>query len=90
MSEPASSVARARLCLVLAAVMWSSGSVFTRVLGQPTSLGLHEPALSPLQLAFFRGLFGGLGLALLVRRRDVKFHPLMGGMVVTFAVMSGL
>jgi DME family drug/metabolite transporter len=90
MAPDSPSVARARLCLVLAAVLWSSGSVFTRVLGQPTPLGLHEPALTPLQLAFFRGLFGGLGLALVVRRRDVKFHPLMGGMVITFAVMSGL
>ena len=33
---------------------------------------------------------GGLAMALLVRRGDMKFRPLMGGMVVTFAVMSGL
>ena len=84
------SVTRARAGLVVAAVLWSSGSAFTRILREPTALALHEPGLSPLQMAFFRGLFGGLALALLVRRADVKFHPLMVGMVAIFAVMSGL
>lgn len=84
------SVASARLCLVLAAVLWSTGSLFMRVLREPTALALHDPAPTPLQIAFFRGLFGGLAMAVLVRRADVTFRPRMGGMVLTFAVMTGL
>src|SRR5215211_1002811 len=54
------SVARARRCLVLAALLWSLGSVFMRVLREPLGLGLDQPSLTPLQIAFYRGLFGGL------------------------------
>jgi len=84
------SVAGARACLVLAAVLWSLGSIFMRVLGEPLGLGLDEPRLTPLQIAFYRGLIGGLVVLSLVRRADVTFRPLMLGMMVTFAVMSGL
>jgi drug/metabolite transporter (DMT)-like permease len=80
----------ARALLALAAVLWSLGSVFMRLLREPLGLGLEAPPLSPLQIAFYRGLFGGLALLALVRRRHVTFHPLMPVMVVTFTVMSGL
>jgi drug/metabolite transporter (DMT)-like permease len=89
-SPPVPSVAQARVCLVLAAVLWSLGSLFMRFLREPTALALHDPELSPLLIAFYRGLFGGLVMLLLVRRRDVRFRPVMGGMVLTFAAMSGL
>jgi len=85
-----SAVTSARACLVLAAVLWSLGSLFVRFLREPTALGLHDPPLTPLQIAFFRGLFGGVVLLGLVRRIDVTFRPLMGGMVLTFTVMCGL
>lgn len=90
------SPAQARLCLVLAAVLWSSGSFFIRFLREPSgfaaslNLTLHEPNLTPLQVAFYRGLFGGLGMLLLVRRTDVHFDRRMIGMVLIFAAMSGL
>lgn len=80
----------ARLLLVLAAVLWSAGSFFMRVLGEPTAFGLHEPKLSPVQIAFWRGLFAGLILVPLVRPKDVRFRLPMVGMVACFAVMSGL
>jgi DME family drug/metabolite transporter len=83
-------VLRARLCLVLAAVLWSLGSVFMRLLGEPLGLGLDSPRLSPLQIAFFRGLFGGLVMLAAVRRAEMRFRPLMLGMVLAFTVMSGL
>ncbi|MFO0801338.1 MAG: DMT family transporter [Gemmataceae bacterium] len=83
-------VTSARLLLVLAAVLWSLGSLFVRFLREPTALGLHDPPLTPLQIAFFRGLFGGAALLTLVRRIDVTFRPLMGAMVLTFTVMCGL
>jgi drug/metabolite transporter (DMT)-like permease len=90
MSGGVPSVAGARACLVIAAVLWSLGSVFMRLLGEPLGLGLDEPRLTPLQIAFYRGLIGGLVVLSLVRRGDVTFRPMMLGMMVTFAVMSGL
>jgi drug/metabolite transporter (DMT)-like permease len=75
---------------VLAAVLWSLGSVFMRILREPLGLGLHEPLLSPLQIAFFRGLFGGMVMLALVRRSEMKFHPRMLVMVVVFTIMTGL
>lgn len=90
MSAGTTSVARARACLVLAAVLWSLGSVFMRLLREPLGLGLHEPTLTPLQIAFYRGLFGGLVVLAMVRRAEMTFRPLMGGMVIAFTVMSGL
>jgi drug/metabolite transporter (DMT)-like permease len=90
MAPVPSSVIAARASLVLAAVLWSLGSAFMRVLREPLGLGLHEPALSPLQIAFYRGLFGGLVMLALVRRAEMKFRPLMAGMVIAFTVMSGL
>jgi drug/metabolite transporter (DMT)-like permease len=84
------SAARARAFLVLAAVLWSTGSLFMRLLREPTGLGLDRPALDPLQIAFFRGLFAGLVLIPLVRPRDARLSPAMLGMVACFGVMSGL
>lgn len=81
---------QARLWLVLAAVLWSSGSAFMRVLSAPLGLGLDSPILSPLQIAFFRGLFGGFLLLAIVRRDEIAFRPLMFGMVLAFSAMSGL
>ena len=49
MPDSSPAVTRARLCLILAAILWSSGSVFTRILREPTTLGLNEPALTPLE-----------------------------------------
>lgn len=90
MSPATASAFSARLQLVLAAVFWSLGSLFMRLLREPTQLGLDAPALTPLQIAFYRGLFGGLVMLLLVRRRSVRFRPIMAGMVLTFTLMSGL
>src|SRR5436190_2029677 len=84
------SLAAARACLIVAAVLWSLGSVFMRLLREPLGLGLHEPALTPLQIAFYRGLFGGLLMLAMVRRAELTFRPAMVGMVVAFTVMSGL
>lgn len=76
--------------LVLAAVLWSLGSVFMRLLREPLGLGLDEPTLSPLQIAFFRGLFGGLFLLAVVRRSEMTVRAPMLGMVLAFSVMSGM
>lgn len=90
MSGSVPSVAAARACLVLAAVLWSLGSLFMRLVQQPALIGWSEPGLAPLPIAFFRALFAGLVMVPLLRRADVRFDPRMGLMVVTFAVMSGV
>jgi drug/metabolite transporter, DME family len=84
------SLSHGRLCIVLAAVFWSLSGFFARLLQVPTPLGVHEPALSPLQMAFFRALFAGAFLLPMIRPRDVRFRPLMGLMVPTFAAMNAL
>ena len=75
---------------MLAAVLWSLGSLLMRLVQRPRLLGWDEPGLQPLQIAFYRALFAGLVMVPLLRRSDLVFRPLMGAMVVTFAVMSGL
>ena len=84
---PSGSPTVARLMVVLAAVLWSAGS-FMKVFNNPTPLGLHEPELKAIPIAFWRGLFAGLALVPLVRFQYVRFRPIMFGMVACFAVMS--
>jgi drug/metabolite transporter (DMT)-like permease len=86
----APSLAGARLCLVAAAVLWSTSSGFVRLLRDPSALGLDDPALTPVQVAVFRGLFAGLAMLPFVRRSDVVVKPLMVGCVACFGLMSGL
>jgi drug/metabolite transporter (DMT)-like permease len=64
--------------------------LLTRLLQKDTILGVHEPALSPLQIAFYRALFAGLVFVPLLRRRDLTFRPTMLAMVACFAVMNAL
>ena len=89
-SRPAPSVAGGRLCIAAAAVLWSLSGFFTRLLQTPSPLGLNDPPLFPLQIAFFRALFAGLFLVPMVRRRDLTFRPLMPVMVGLFAAMNAL
>lgn len=90
MGTVAPNLTSARLLLVLAAVLWSSSSAFIRILREPTPLDLHSPLLTPLQIAFFRGIFAGAVLIPLLRRADLRFRPAMAAMVLCFGVMSGL
>jgi DME family drug/metabolite transporter len=91
------SLAQGRLCIVLAAVLWSTSGAFGKWLTQPTALGVHEPPLDPLlyagyawpvQIAFYRVLFAGLVLLPTVRRIDLGFRPLMLAMAACFALMN--
>jgi drug/metabolite transporter, DME family len=96
LATPAERVARmsplagARLMLVTAAVLWSTSSIFIRLLQRDTSLALHQPSLSPLQIGFFRSLFAGLVVLLLVHPRQVRFRWPMAGMALCFGIMTGL
>jgi drug/metabolite transporter (DMT)-like permease len=79
-----------RLCLVLAAVLWSTSGAFTKLLTKDTGWGLDAPALHPLQIACGRALFAGLSLLPLLRRRDLSFRPAMIGTALCFATMNAL
>lgn len=76
--------------VVTAAVLWSSSTVFMRLLQQPSPLCLESPAISPLQIAFYRSFFAGLCVLALMRPRHVTFKPLMGAMLVAFGIMTAL
>src|SRR6478609_8332320 len=89
-SLSARATANGRWLIVAAAVLWSLSGLFTRILQRPTSLGLHEPALTAFQLAFFRAFFAGLVLVPLIRRSEIRFRPLMPFMVASFASMNAL
>lgn len=86
----APSVAHGRWCILLASVLWSISGGLTRLLQHPSTLQVHEPSLTPIQLAFFRALFAGLFMLLLVRRSGISFKPLMPVMVGCFAIMNAL
>ncbi len=82
-------VLRARLCLILAALGWSTGSFFLRGMDSP-HLGVNEPHLGPILIAFYRALFAALCLLPLLRRSMIRFKPLMAFMIVCFATMNAL
>src|SRR6516162_4657595 len=50
------SPAHGRLCVVLAALLWSTSGAFPKLLREATPLGLNQPEVKPLQIAFFRVL----------------------------------
>jgi drug/metabolite transporter (DMT)-like permease len=89
-TPPPLPLAQARLCIVLAALLWSTSGAFTRLLLVDTALGVNYPPLLPQRLAFGRVLFAGLVLLPLLRRGDVSFHPMMLATAVSFAVMNAL
>ncbi|MFN4260589.1 MAG: DMT family transporter [Gemmataceae bacterium] len=79
-----------RVCIALAALLWSTSGAFTKMLTTDTGLGLDLPPVPALAIAFYRVLFAGLVLVPLMRRRDVSFRPLMLVMAASFAVMNVL
>jgi drug/metabolite transporter (DMT)-like permease len=83
-------VAQCRLCIVLAAVLWSTSGVFTNLLTQPTALGVNEPPVPARVIACCRVFFAGLLLVPLLRRRDFAFRPMMLVTGLCFALMNVL
>jgi len=91
------SLAHGRLCIVLAAVLWSTSGGFTKLFTEPTALGLNEPEIAPyqfgghafpVQIAFYRVLFAALVLAPTLRRRDFSWRGLMVVSAFSFAIMN--
>lgn len=99
MGETAPNAIRGRLCIALAAVLWSLSGAFTKILTKPTAFHLDEPPLEmltigdlrfPVQIACYRMLFAGLALSLTVRRRDIVFRPTMLAMLLCFTAMNAV
>src|SRR5690242_21615679 len=90
MSAPPSSPGQARLCILFAALLWSTSGAFTKILRENTAFGLNEPAVGPLSIAFWRVLFAAAVLLPLVRRRDLSFRPALWLTGLAFAVMNAL
>jgi drug/metabolite transporter (DMT)-like permease len=86
--ETKTSLAGARFCAVAAAVLWSTGGAFAKLLREDTGLGLNLPQLHPLQIAAGRVLCAGAVLLVMVRRRDVSFRPMMAVTALSFAAMN--
>lgn len=85
---PAASPVAGRLCIMVAAVVWSTSGALTKLLREDTVFHLNEPKVEAVQIAFYRALFAGSVLALFVRRREVRFRPAMVPTVLSFAVMN--
>lgn len=86
-----------RLAIALAALLWSLGGAFTKILTQDTFLGLHQPPLAtlrlgerdfPIVIACWRVLFAGLMLLPGLRWSQVTLRPAMIVMAAVFAVMN--
>lgn len=97
--DSAPSLTHGRLCILLAAVLWSTGGAFTKVLTQDTFVGVHEPPVEtlkidrydvPVQIACYRALFAALVLVPTLRRRELTFRPPMIWMGLSFALMNAL
>src|SRR3954454_10548259 len=91
------SLTRGRLCILAAALLWSTSAAFTRLLTTNTGLGFNEPPIEPLpffgvalrvQPACYRALFAGLFLVPTLRKADLTFRPGMLAMALCFGVMN--
>ncbi|MHB1422387.1 MAG: DMT family transporter [Gemmataceae bacterium] len=84
------SLTPARLCILLAALLWSTSGAFTKVLRENTGLGLNEPSLDPLSIAFWRVVFAAAVFLPSVRRHEFTFRPTLWLTGVAFALMNAL
>ena len=84
------SLVQARLCVLLAALLWSTSGAFTKVLRENTGLGLNEPSIDPLSIAFWRVVFAAGVFVPMVRRRDLTFRPALWLTGLCFALMNAL
>lgn len=85
-------VRRARLSLVVAAILWSLSGAFTRIMTTDTTpvigFSAHEPPMSPLAMAFWRVFWGGMLLLPFVKPSQVRFTWRMAPVAIAFAFMN--
>jgi drug/metabolite transporter (DMT)-like permease len=87
-SDPSPSVNHGRLCLITAAVLWSTSGAFTKLLTRDTGLGLEVPSIHPLMIAFCRVLVVACVFAPTLRRGQITFRPMMLCTMLAFAIMN--
>lgn len=82
---------RGRLLVILAATLWSLNGFFGKVLTKPdTWLGLGDPPVEGLHIAFYRCFFAGLFLAPALMRSQLRWQPMLLGMMLCFATMNAM
>lgn len=86
----APSASHGRWCIVVAALLWSTSGAFTKILRVETAFHCNDPLMHPNQISCLRALFAGGFFLLLLRPRDITFHPLMLVMAIFFAAMNYL
>jgi len=86
--NPSLSIGHGRLCVLLAALLWSTSGAFNKILTQDTPLKLNVPTMLALQIACGRALFAGLFLLPSLRCNYICFRPGMVFMVGCFALMN--
>lgn len=79
-----------RFQIILAALLWSTGGWFSKLLTLPTGLHLDTPALDPLQIAAARVFFGGLVLVPLIRPGNIRFSWSILTTALVFTSMGAL
>src|SRR2546422_358355 len=79
------SAAHGRLCIVLAALLWSTSGAFAKVLTRDTFLELNTPAVEPLQIACLRVLFAVSVLLPTLRRSGLAY----AGVMISLRVLRG-
>jgi drug/metabolite transporter, DME family len=84
------SLTQGRLCIALAAVLWSLSGAFTKFLTKVMVEEYGYPPVEPLQIAFYRVFFAGLVLMPMLRPADLGWRPAMLAMALCFAAMNGL
>jgi drug/metabolite transporter (DMT)-like permease len=84
------SLTQGRLCIALAAVLWSLSGAFTKILTNVMVEEYGYPEVAPLQIAFYRVFFAGVVLAPILRPADLTWRPQMVPMALCFAAMNAL
>jgi DME family drug/metabolite transporter len=84
------SLTSARWCVLLAALLWSTSGAFTKVLRENTGLGLNEPGIDPLAIAFWRVVFAACVFLPTVRPSEWTFRPALWLTGLAFALMNAL
>jgi len=85
------SPARARAAILAAGVLWSLSGAFTKALAVSTPIGLHEPPVATLAIAFYRAFFAALFLVpSLAATRPPTPSGTLFVMLAVFAAMNAL
>ena len=86
--KPGLTVVQGRMLIFLAAVLWSLGGAFNKILTKNTVFQLGDPPVHGIFVACFRALFASLVMIPTVSLKEVRLRPILVVMVVVFALMN--